>query len=260
VTVVLAVLDNDAVRPVLETAQGIGQLTGSGVEAVHVRRSGLESTETLELLAVGSQVPFRLLEGPAESALLAALGAPDVLAAVIGARSIPGGRHQVGQTARYILEHTDKPVVVVPPEAIAPSSFRRLLVPLEGTEESSEPILQRLLPLLVPDVDLVVLHVFTDSTRPTMLDHPVRDLGLLGREFLTRHCPRATGIELRPGPVPTRVVEVSGEQGSDLIVLSWSQDSSVGRAPVIQEVLGALSVPVLLLPVTRVERAVPVEA
>jgi nucleotide-binding universal stress UspA family protein len=253
-SIVIAALDiSAAARPVLGTALQIGRLTGSDVEAVHVRESGPESTEALESLAAGSEVPFRLLEGPVESALLAALGAPDALAAVIGARATPGGRHPVGQTARHILEHTTKPVVVVPPGAMVPGSFRRILVPLEGTEASSQPILQRLLPLLATDVELVVLHVFTDATRPAMLDHPGRDIELLGREFLARHCPKATRIELRPGPVPIRVAEVSGEQGSDLIVLSWSQDSLPGRAHVVREVLGASSVPVLLLPVTPIE-------
>jgi hypothetical protein len=106
---------------------------------------------------------------------------------------------------------------------------------------------------------LVVLHVFTDVTQPAMVDRPVRDFELLGREFLTRHCPKATGIELRSGPVAIRVAEVCREQGSDLIVLSWSQDSSAGRAHIIQEVLGASSVPVLLPPTTRVETAVPIK-
>jgi nucleotide-binding universal stress UspA family protein len=258
-SIVIAALDiSAAARPVLETAVRIGQLTGSDVEAVHVSGSGPEPIERLELLAARNEASFRLLHGPVESEILAALDAPTVLVAVIGSRATPGGRQPVGQTARYILEHTAKPVVVVPPDAIVPSSFQRILVPLEGTEASSRPVLQWLLPLLAADVELVVLHVFTDATRPRMLDHPGRDVELLGREFLARHCPRASGIELRPGPVPRRVVEASEERGSDLIVLSWSQDSSAGRASVIQAVLGASSVPVLLLPVTR--NAVPVEA
>jgi len=145
--------------------------------------------------------------------------------------------------------HTpDKPVVIVPPDAIVPSSFRRILVPLEGTEASSQPVLERLLPLLVADGEVVVLHVFTDATRPAMLDRPVRDLELLKREFLARHLPQATEIELRSGPVAMRVAEASGQHSADLIVLSWSQDSSPGRASVVREVLGASSVPVLLLP------------
>jgi nucleotide-binding universal stress UspA family protein len=153
--IVLAALDTTAAaRPVLETALRIGQLTGSDVQAVHVRGSRLESIETPESLAARSEVPFRVLEGPVESALLAEFGAAEVLAAVIGARATPGGRRPVGRTARHLLEHTDKPVVIVPPDAIVPSSFRRILVPLEGTEASSEPILGRLWPLLVADVEL----------------------------------------------------------------------------------------------------------
>jgi len=69
-----------------------------------------------------------------------------------------------------ILEQTDKPVVVMAPEAISPGVIRRLLLPLEGTEMSSQPVLARLLPLLVADIELVVLHVFTDATLPVMLD------------------------------------------------------------------------------------------
>jgi nucleotide-binding universal stress UspA family protein len=259
--IVLAALDTAAAaRPVLETALRIGQLTGADVEAVHVRRGRLESIETPELLAARSKVPFRLLAGPVEPALLAALGAPEVLAAVIGARATPGGRRPVGRTARHILEHANKPVVITPPDAIAPSSFRRILVPLEGTEASSRPVLERLWPLLVADVELVVLHVFTDATLPAMLDRPEYDLEILGKEFLTRHFPHATHIELRPGPVATQVAEVSGQHSADLVVLSWSQDCSAGRARVIWEVLGASSVPVLLLPVMPVEIGDPVKA
>jgi len=252
-SIVVAALDaTAAARPVLETALRIGQMTGSDVEAVHIRRSRLESIETPEVLATRSEVPFRLLEGPVELELLATLGGPEVLGAVLGARATPGGRRPVGRTALHILKHTDKPVVIVPPDAIVPSSFRRLLVPLDGTEATSRSVLERL-PLLVADVELVVLHVFTDVTVPTMLDRPVRDLQLLGNEFLTHHLPQATDIEFRAGPVAVRVAEVLREQSADLIVLSWSQDSSAGRASVVWEVLGASSVPVLILPSRRSE-------
>jgi len=251
-SVVLAALDTTAAaRPVLETAVRIGELFGAAVEVLHVRSSPEGSFETPESLAARSGLPFRLLEDPVEAALLGAIGSSEVLAAVIGARSTTSGRRPVGRTARHILEHTDKPVVVVPPEVSSPQKFRRLLVPLEGTETSSRPVLEWLWPLLVTDVQLFVLHVFTDATLPAMLDRPVRDTEALGREFLTRHLPHANYIELRTGPVAARVADMSREHGADLIVLSWSQSSSGGRAGVVREVLGAASCPVLLLPVAR---------
>lgn len=143
--------------------------------------------------------------------------------------------------------------MVVAPEAISPGVIRRLLLPLEGTEMSSQPVLERLLPLLVADIELVVLHIFTDATLPVMLDRPGRDLKISGREILTRHCPPANQVELRTGSVATWVAEVSEEHRANLIVLSWSQDTSPERARVVREVLGASVLPVLLPPNTPLD-------
>ncbi len=259
-SVVLAALDaTPSAKVVLETAIQIGRLTGTDVTSIHVRRNALESVDTLKSLAARAMVPFRVLEGSVKPTLLEALGAPDVIVAVIGARATSGGRRPIGRTAAHIIEHLDKPVVLVPPEVAAPISIRRILVPLEGAEASSRPVREQLRPLLVAGAELIVLHVFTEATLPTMLDRPFRDLEILGKEFLMRHHSRATHIELRLGPVAERVAEVSAEHGADLIVLSWSQDSSAGRAQVVREVLRASTLPVMLLPVTRSAHA-PVRA
>lgn len=246
---VLAALDaSPAARAVMETASGVGDLMGADVEAVHV---GRHPTVTLETLASDHGVPLRLLRGPAEQALLEVVASPHVVAAVLGARATPGGRRPTGRTALAVVERTDKPTVVVPPDAVgvSPRPFRRLLVPLEGSEESSRPVMDRLCPLIVTKVELVVLHVFTAATAPRVLDRPGRDLELLGDEFLSRHCPYASRIVWRTGPVGSRVTETYGEDDADLVVLSWSQDSSVGHAAVVRHVLGTSTIPVLLLPV-----------
>jgi nucleotide-binding universal stress UspA family protein len=249
-SIVATALDNTpAARAVLETAIQFGRLSGTVVEAVHVRRGPPGQLGALELLTARHDVPLRIVEGPVECALCDALGAPEVLAAVIGARSMAGGRRPVGRTALHVLGHIDKPVLVVPPDAVAPGAFHRLLVPLEGIEALSSSALEQLSALLAAEVELIVLHVFTEDTMPLMLDRPGRDLEILGREFLTRHCPPAARIELRPGPVAMRVAEVSKEHGADLIVLIWSRDTSIGRAATVREVLGASALPVLLLPV-----------
>jgi nucleotide-binding universal stress UspA family protein len=226
-------------------------LTRTGVEAFHVRSSPSDDVRLLEVLAARCDVPLRVVEGPAESALCDTLGAPEVVAAVIGARATAAGRRPVGRTALHVLEQIDKPVLVVPPNAAAPVAFRRLLVPLEGAEESSREVLEQLEFLLAADVEIIVLHVFTHGTSPALLDRPVRDLEIWGNEFLSRHYPSAATIELRQGAVARRVAEVSGEHSADLVVLSWSRNASTGRAAVVQGVLGASSVAVLLLPVKR---------
>jgi hypothetical protein len=246
---VLACLDpGPAARAVVETARGIGTLMGAAVEAVY---AGRQASETLRTLAAHHDVPLRVLPPPTEAALLGAVASPGVVAAVVGARATPGGRRPTGRTALVVMEGTSKATVVVPPEAVgaAPRPFRRLLVPLEGSEESSRPIAECLCPLIVTQVELVVLHVFTPETTPRVLDRPERDLEMLGDEFLTRHCPYATRIEWRTGPVGASVTEAYDRDDADLVVLSWSQDSSVGHAKVVRDVLTASTIPVLLLPV-----------
>lgn len=247
---VLAALDaSAAARPVLETATAVADLMDATVEAVHVAERE-PPAETPAQLAARLGVPLRLLRGHVDEALLGALAAGDVVAAVVGARGTPGGRRPAGRTALRILQGTHKPVVVVPPEATdGTRPLRRLLVPLEGTATSSRPVIEGLCPLVGGRAELVVLHVFTAATMPRVLDRPERDLELLGAEFLARYCPPATHVELRTGPVARQISDVCRDEAIDLVVLSWSQDASPGRAAVVREVLANSTVPILLLPV-----------
>ena len=248
-TIVLAALDSTVTAgPVMEVAVAMGTLTGAHVEAVHVGVEPEGSVTAPQFVGSHGDVPIHLLEGQVGPTLLAAARRPEVVAVVIGARDSPHRHPYVGRTARHLLEHAVKPVVVVSPQAAPSDRIERLLVPLEGTEVSSRPVLEQLVPLLVGDVELVVLHVFNESTLPAMLDRPVRDLDILGREFLVRHCPDATRIEFRTGPIAARVAEVSEEVNTDLVVLSWSQNPAPERARVVREVLGHSVLPVLLLP------------
>jgi nucleotide-binding universal stress UspA family protein len=252
-TTVLAALDSSpAARPVLETARALGELTGAHVEAVHVVDGGHEIPEWL---TVRTQVPLRMLAGAVEPTLIRAVADDAVIAAVLGARGTAGGPRPVGHTAMHVLQHATKPIVVVSPDVggdAPPRPIRRLLVPLEGNIESSRPILEMLRPLIVAEVELVVLHVFSRDTVPRTLDRPARDLTMWGDEFAARFCPDATRVQLRVGTVGGEVAAMSGADAVDLIVLSWAQDSSPGHAAVIRDVLGVSTVPVLLLPVPRV--------
>lgn len=250
-TVVLAALDaSTAARPALETAVRFAQLTAARVEAVHVGQNG---SGTLATLTQRAGVPLRLLSGSVEEAILDELADPEVVAAVIGARGTRTGKRPAGHTAVQLLTRASKPIVVVAPEVLDSGPFRRLLIPLEGDEASSEPIMEALVPMLAADVELIVLHVFTPATLPRMLDRPRRDMELLGNEFIASHCPPATRIELRTGPVATSVAEVSKESSVDLVVLSWSQNTSPTRARIVREVVGASPVPVLLLPLRHLD-------
>ncbi len=249
---VLAAVDTSAgSRSVIETALRIAEMTMGKTEAVHVSEDGRAEVAMQAAVALFSKshgVPFRIIEGEVTPTLLREAENRDVIALAIGARSDRKEGNPIGDVARQVLQRTSKPVVVVPPEAISMGRIRRVLVPLEGDEKTARAFLRLLWPLVSGHLDLVVLHVFNESTRPAMLDRPEYDLDILGGEFMKRNCPYATTIELRNGPVGRTVARTAGEQSADLVVLSWSQDISKGRANVVREVLAATSHPVLLLP------------
>jgi Universal stress protein family len=245
--IVLAALDaSPTATGVLRTAVAVGELLDAPVTAIHVREGSIDVPAAV---AAEQRVPLRILELPVEAALLAAISDPNACAGVFGARLAPAAVPPIGHIALRVLERTTKPIVVVPPGSTTGRRLRRLLVPLEGTEASARAVTESLTPLLRAGVELVALHVFTPATVPRGLDRPARDLSCLGDEFVARFLPEAARIGLRTGPVVARVAEAVAEIDADLIVLSWGQDTSPGRARVIWDVLGSATVPVLLLPV-----------
>lgn len=250
--IVLAALDqDDSSSSVLGTGVRFAEMIGAGVEALH---AGTSLPATLCMLARRVGVAIRRVDGPANRALVAELERPEVRAIVVGAGLERSGDRPVGPTTRYVAERSSKFVVIVPVSAREQEGpLRHLLVPLEGTEPSSRPILEALFPLLVTGAEVEVLHVFTQETLPRMLDDPVRDFELIGREFLAKHCPSASRILLRAGSVADRVREVCDKGPCDMIVLSWSQVSSSERARVVRGVLSTSAIPVLLLPVAKDE-------
>lgn len=249
---VVACLDTSpAARPVLEAAVRLADLTGRTVEAVHVRSEDGRSFETVESLAARAGLPLTVLEPPIESALVDHLRRDDVAAGVLSARSTTSGRRPAGQITRHVIERCSLPLLVVPPEVVAPRAFHRAVVPLEGDSISSDAVARRALPLLGGEVELVVLHVFTKETTPRMLDRPIRDMVMLAEDFVVRHLPGALCAELRIGSVASQVVELAKVEDADLLVLSWSQRAEPGRAQTVMDVLSSASVPVLLVPDTR---------
>ncbi len=197
---------------------------------------------------------FRALDGATGDRLLAALAEDDVVAGVLGAHCSPDeGRPADGTTFR-VLEHTTKPVVIVPPgctTALSPEqpTPRRLLIPLEGQRVSSQPVVDALDHLLAAQVEVIVLHVFTADTMPRMLDRPVRDLSMWGDEFVARFCSPASRIELRIGAVADHVAGLAEAEHIDLGVMSWSRNRTAGHAKVVCEVLATSQIPILLLAV-----------
>ena len=130
---VLAALDTSpSAAAVLDTALRLGELTGAAVEAVHVRDG---PTESLKWLTQQAGVDLRLLEGPVRECLPRCHRRSRCRCRRARSTGDPSGRRRaIGSTALHVLELTDKPVTVVPPDiARNHEPFHRLLVPLEGS-------------------------------------------------------------------------------------------------------------------------------
>jgi nucleotide-binding universal stress UspA family protein len=252
-TLLAALSGSPETGAVLNAAIGIARLVGSEVEAVHVSEEARTTEGHIrETRAAG--VLLRERKGPVADQLLEALEPPRVLGVVMGLRAFISGPRPAGNIALGVLRAASKPVVFVPPEAYFPSAFepRRLLVPLDGTQETSSAFLE-FESYLQSDADreITVVHTFDGYPAPLM-ERPEYDLPAWGNEFVRQHCPgEHRSFVWRTGNPADAVIKVAEKTGSDLIVLCFRGDIEVGHGAVVREVLARSPIPVLVLPAAR---------
>jgi len=249
-TKVLAALDNSpAGKSVVASARALATLLRAQVEGVHVPTDG---HRTVSDLTEGAGIPLLTTPGPVVERLVEAGEAGDVVALAIGARGTPASSKPLGGTAAAVAVALLKPVLVVPPDADPPATFRRVLVPLEGSLSTS--LAPRSLFDLAAEarIDVVALHIHDQGSIPAFTDQPQHEMAAWTREFIERYCPwgiEAVQLETRVGRVGELVPLVAEQCGCDLIALGWSHQLAPGRAPVVRETLERSHLPVLLVPV-----------
>jgi nucleotide-binding universal stress UspA family protein len=249
-TTVLAALDNSlATKPVLTAALALAEILEATVEPVHIATDGSRVARG-EAEAAG--LPLSVLPGPVNEALLAQGARPDVVALVAGARGTPGARKPLGSTALALATTLPKPVVIVPPDAAPATTIRRVLVPIEGG------VSEALTPRAIVEVaraaslEVVVLHVHEPADLPAFTDQPQHEQKAWAHEFLRRYCPwgiDSIRLEVRVGRPEDLLLLVAEQTHADLLALGWSQELAEGRAPVVRAVLDRGHTPVLLVPV-----------
>jgi nucleotide-binding universal stress UspA family protein len=249
-SIVLAALGSDAsAQPVLSTALALASLFDVAVIGLAVREDGAGIPEEL---ASAAGVELREVTGAPIEHIVAAAQDPNVAALVIGARGVHGGPQPAGHTALDVITRVQKPVAVVPPHATPPEQIARILVPLEGTSQSSHALEDTIKFAHRRRLEILVLHVHSPGTVPAFSDHDPHATTAWEREFLARYIatPHDRVSLLRRLGVPADdIVAVAHETAADLIVLAWSQDLSPGRARVVAETLAHTKIPVLLIPV-----------
>jgi len=248
-TRVLAAIDTSpCARAILQTARSVGELFDDAVLALHVRENGADAARQF---AHEAGVELRETAGSPIEAIVAAAQDPDVAAVVLGARGMHGGPRPAGHAALEVITRVSKPLVVVPPDGAAGAQIARVLIPLEGTEESSEAIADTIALAHRRDLEIVVLHVDAPDEVPPFQDQPHHEIPAWEREFAARFVSiphTRVDIIQRVGAAADRVVPVARDTEADLIALGWSQDLSPGRADVVRETLAHSAIPVLLVP------------
>jgi nucleotide-binding universal stress UspA family protein len=181
---------------------------------------------------------------PSARDVLHALAAPDSVLAILPGDPAPDA------LCWAVISEAGKPVVVVPSgAALVGDEVDRVLLPLDGTQEAAQAVGDAAALLADSGVDLIALHVFHDDDVPRFWDQAAHAGGAWCDEFLTRHLPAGSRLELRMGRPEEHVIDVATSEGVDLIVLGWSRSFAAGHARTVRRTVTDSTVPVLLCPV-----------
>jgi len=245
---VIAAIDNSAAsRPVLAMARAVASALGSTLDVVHVTEDG---NETAHASAQAAGAALRTVAGDPIEQLVLAVADKDVVALVLGARGGLGGPRPAGHLALALAGQTDKPVVVVPPNAEPPQQLHRVLVAMEGTPGKAR-ALQRTIELSTgAGLDIVVVHV--DEEIPSFTDQVQHETAAYAQEFFSRHLVGAPQVrlELRIGVPAIEVLATVEALRPELVAVGWPHTADPDRGAVAREILERSTVPVLLVAVT----------
>ena len=251
--VVAAIDDTPAAARVLTTAGAVAQLFDATLEAVHVRQDG---QETAARAAHAAGLPLATVGGGVVEALVAAARRPDVSALVLGTRDVASETAPLGSTALAVISSVPTPVVLVPPRGTPLERIRHVLLPLEGTAQTSLAPVAVLRLARDAAVDVLALHVLDESSLPRFTDQPQHETEAWTREFVARYCPHglhSLSLALRVGRPEEAILRVAEETGVDLIALGWNQRLAPGRAAIVRAVLERGRLPLLLIPALGAE-------
>jgi len=245
---IIAAIDNSAAsRPVLAMAQAVASALGGVLDVVHVTEDG---DETARASAQAAGAALHTAAGDPIEQLELVVAHKNVVALVLGARGGLGGPRPAGHLALTLAGRTDKPVVVVPPDAQPPQHLHKVLVAMEGTPGKAR-ALQRTIELSTgAGLEIVVVHV--DEDIPSFTDQVQHETEAYAQEFFARHLLGAPQVrlELRIGVPALEVLAAVESLQAELVAVGWPHTTDPSRGTVAREILERSSVPVLLVAVT----------
>ncbi|HET9188199.1 MAG TPA: universal stress protein [Acidothermaceae bacterium] len=208
---------------------------------------------------LGLQVEARRLGADRDAAVADAVVQgilDDVASADVALIALPYSPGHAAHLVTDVIQRCPRPVLVVPvlKRPLETIEVDRVLVPLNGTALSADTVAEAVDMFCAHGIDVVVLHVFDESTVPKFWDQAEHARKSWAEEFLARFCDRPNArLELRSGAPGANIVDVAVAEHADLIALGWAQNLSPGHARAIRAALANSAIPVLLLPQSQAD-------
>ena len=248
-TTVLAAVDNSAAsRPVISMARVLAPVLGATVEAVHVSE---DDGDTARASAAALSVPFRTVPGDPLERLLSLIANDDVVAGAIGVRGLPGGHRPPGHLALAIAERSEKPLLVVPPETRAPEALHRVLIAMEGTPSRPRRLKRALQLVDSLGLEVIIVHVDDRDSIPSFSDQVQHETDAYADAFLARYASglHRSQLELRIGEPVDEILSVSESSRADIVAMGFPAGAGPGHGQTAREMLRRNPGATLLVPV-----------
>jgi len=259
-TVLAAIDGGPRSASVLAAAQALATGLGAAPLAIHVDEG---DTAGAADAARSAAVPLQVEAGEPGERIVHVASSEDVLAVAIGVRSGLPQPPEDGHVALEVVLGSDRAVLAVPERVHLPGDgrFHRVLVPLEGTTETSDAVGATVRDLAAGGAGIVVAHVRAPSSAPPYRDQAGHADQAWASEFLCRWCDEpGAEAHVRAGDAPDALVDVARSAAVDLVVLGWGRHVDAGRAQVVRTLLAQTGIPVLLVPISDVPDGRPAPA
>lgn len=205
-----------------------------------------------------------------EEAILAALARYDVSLVVLTASgetaetsgSGSGPDRIVGHVTRAVIERSRSPVLLLPPSYREELPWKRALVPLSGEVEADDALALAVRLANVVDLEVHVAHVTDVVTGDESLaararyadalhhEYPQQLAELVGRALphcTQDECARIADVALCHGDVAAELLDLMARKRISLLVVGWRGRFMSGHAPVLKQLVRAMTQPVLLV-------------
>jgi nucleotide-binding universal stress UspA family protein len=268
--IVVALDGSPAAVTALPVARGLAGQLGATLEALHVTPEAMAVAAVRRRLQLEQDsVALHLEVGDAVEGLLHTIEQPEVALVVLTThgRSLDPGRG-LATVAEAVAARTTRPILLVRPEATAPSGptgVRRLLIPVDGTPVTMAGL--RAATTMAARLGAVIdlLSVVDPRqpgplergwlTPPFYVDQPQREWPQWRSEVVTHFrggpaaCPAAVPVRVSVavGDIGEEIARFAGEHRTDALVLVRGSHLEPGRGRIVRAVLDHTPCPVLLV-------------